>query len=119
MATDLDRLRQGIYDHDVEIFRAGELFEGLISDVLVGDCFHRMTKSQWFKCLSPVVKSVSSFNRDKEWAVRNPTFFMHGMEVLQASPIESLPVVPPKVNRPHLQLDNVEDVEFKELKELK
>lgn len=84
--TTIDRRsnRQGRYDVDVQIFRNNEMIDGLLSQVVPGDCFspsHR--PGVWFKCLTPI--RTSTANRS-EYSVQNPTFSMHGLEVLQAAP---------------------------------
>jgi hypothetical protein len=71
-------LQQKEYDYDVEIFRNGRFFNSFISQVRVGDCFSICDKPQWFKCTTPIKKSI----------YQNKISFVLGtVEVLQAKPI--------------------------------
>ena len=76
--------RKGHYDVDVEIFRNNEMIDGLLSQVVPGDCFSPVHRpGVWFKCLTPI--RTSTANRS-EYSFANPTFSMHGLEILQAAP---------------------------------
>ena len=60
------------------------MFEAYISQVRVGDCFHTLERpSLWFQCTVPILKSYSSWDRERA----NPTFNIGSCEVLQAAPV--------------------------------
>lgn len=76
--------REGFNDKPVEIFRDSHMFEAYISQVRVGDCFHTLERpSLWFQCTVPILKSYSSWDRERA----NPTFNIGACEVLQAAPV--------------------------------
>jgi hypothetical protein len=90
--------RKGRYDKDVEIFRNGQTHEGMLSQVLVHDCFCMVDKPQlWFKCLSPIKTFTANRSID---AHQNPTFIMAGLEVVQA---------PARIERPTMMLESMTD----------
>jgi hypothetical protein len=108
--------REGYNDKPVEIFRDGQIFECYLSHIKVGDSFHFMHQpEQWFKCVHPILKSYSSYDR----GLANPTFNIQSLEVLQAAPrVERVPML--DVNRyQHPKIENnpsdsdVIDVEMK------
>lgn len=98
-AVALPDRRQGIYDKDVEIFRDNAMIDGLLHDVRPGDCFAtKDAPSRWFKCVSPITKSVANMRHEESYA--NPTFSMSGLEVLQAAPrVEPRELEVPKPKR--------------------
>lgn len=93
----------GAGDQRVELFRNGSFADGWLSDVLAGDCFATKKRpSQWLKCTSNP-------------SITPGQIAMTGIEVMQAKPTPPKDaLVAPVVAKP-LAIDNVEDVEFKDL----
>jgi len=117
------RSRRGRNDKDVEIFRDGQIHEGMLSQVLVGDCFCVADKPEvWFKCVAPI--RASTWNRSED-SFANPTFSLAGIQVLQARPtVERQPAMLESMTtkqqvKDHARLlgyddDGVQDVDFTE-----